>query len=97
MAGYPEAHPDTVIDGDDAHNEKSYWENIAYLKEKVGLSVCLQIIQCASAMHLEQTRKRKQAHDMACIELSCIRVWLLLQELQGINRRCGLGTCNAFF
>eukprot|EP00798_Chlamydomonas_sp_ICE-L_P019960 gene19960-26668_t len=35
VAGYPEAHPDTVIEGDDVHNEKAYWENMAYLKQKV--------------------------------------------------------------
>ena len=37
VAGYPEAHPDTIIEGDDVHNEKSYWENIEYLKQKVNM------------------------------------------------------------
>mmetsp|Transcript_2169 Transcript_2169/g.5508 ORF Transcript_2169/g.5508 Transcript_2169/m.5508 type:complete len:592 (-) Transcript_2169:476-2251(-) len=34
VAGYPEAHPDTIVE-DPAQMEKNYWENIAYLKQKV--------------------------------------------------------------
>ena len=34
VAGYPEAHPDTIVD-DPVQMEKNYWENIAYLKQKV--------------------------------------------------------------
>jgi 5,10-methylenetetrahydrofolate reductase len=35
VAGYPEAHPDTIVD-DKEQMEKNYWENIDYLKKKVG-------------------------------------------------------------
>ena len=35
VAGYPEAHPDTIVD-DPVQMDKNYWENIAYLKQKVG-------------------------------------------------------------
>ncbi len=34
VAGYPEAHPDTIVD-DPVQMEKNYWENIQYLKQKV--------------------------------------------------------------
>ena len=35
MAGYPEAHPDTIVD-DPEQMAKAYQENLAYLKAKVG-------------------------------------------------------------
>ncbi|KAL6746837.1 methylenetetrahydrofolate reductase-domain-containing protein [Haematococcus lacustris] len=34
VAGYPEAHPDTIVEEAEAM-EKNYWENIHYLKQKV--------------------------------------------------------------
>merc|ERR1719441_44923 len=34
VAGYPEAHPDFIVD-DPEEMEQNYWKNIAYLKEKV--------------------------------------------------------------
>lgn len=34
VAGYPEAHPDTIVD-EPEQMEKNYWENIDYLKKKV--------------------------------------------------------------
>ena len=34
VAGYPEAHPDTITD-DPAENEANYQKDLAYLKEKV--------------------------------------------------------------
>jgi methylenetetrahydrofolate reductase (NADPH) len=34
VSGYPEAHPDSITD-DPVQMEKSYWENIEYLKQKV--------------------------------------------------------------
>lgn len=37
MAGYPEAHPDTIVE-DPVQMEKNYWENIQYLKQKAGLT-----------------------------------------------------------
>lgn len=35
VAGYPEAHPDGIVD-DPEQMEKNYWADIAYLKQKVG-------------------------------------------------------------
>lgn len=35
VAGYPEAHPDTIVE-DPVEMEKNYWANIEYLKQKVG-------------------------------------------------------------
>lgn len=34
VAGYPEAHPDTIVD-DPEQMEKNYWANIDYLKQKI--------------------------------------------------------------
>lgn len=34
VAGYPEAHPETIVD-DPVQMEKNYWSNITYLKEKI--------------------------------------------------------------
>lgn len=34
VAGYPEAHPDSIVDDAD-QMDKNYWENMNYLKEKV--------------------------------------------------------------
>jgi methylenetetrahydrofolate reductase (NADPH) len=34
VAGYPEAHPETIVD-DPVEMEKNYWSNIKYLKEKI--------------------------------------------------------------
>lgn len=34
VAGYSEAHPDTIVE-DPVQMDKNYWENMAYLKEKV--------------------------------------------------------------
>lgn len=34
VAGYPEAHPDSIVEDPEAM-KKAYWENLAYLKEKV--------------------------------------------------------------
>ena len=34
VAGYPEAHPDVISD-DPEQQEKAYWKDIMYLKEKV--------------------------------------------------------------
>jgi len=34
VAGYPEAHPDTIVD-DPEQMEKNYWDNIKYLKQKI--------------------------------------------------------------
>lgn len=35
VAGYPEAHPDTIVDGDLEQNARAYRENLEYLKAKV--------------------------------------------------------------
>lgn len=35
VAGYPEAHPDAISD-DPELQDKAYWNDINYLKEKVG-------------------------------------------------------------
>ncbi len=37
MAGYPEAHPDKIV-SDPEEMKKNYWDDIHYLKEKVGSS-----------------------------------------------------------
>eukprot|EP00967_Tisochrysis_lutea_P135778 scaffold241377_cov15-Tisochrysis_lutea.AAC.2 len=34
VAGYPEAHPETLTDDDEAANEKAYTESLSYLKAK---------------------------------------------------------------
>lgn len=34
VAGYPEAHPDRITSDEEA-NKKAYWDDIAYLKQKV--------------------------------------------------------------
>lgn len=34
VAGYPEAHPDTIVE-DPEQMEKNYWSNIEYLKQKI--------------------------------------------------------------
>ncbi|WIA22217.1 hypothetical protein OEZ85_004547 [Tetradesmus obliquus] len=34
VAGYPEAHPDFIVD-DEAQMKKNYWDSLAYLKEKI--------------------------------------------------------------
>ena len=34
VAGYPEAHPDTIVE-DPEEMKKNYWENLDYLKAKV--------------------------------------------------------------
>jgi hypothetical protein len=35
VSGYPEAHPDVIVDEPEAM-DKNYWADIAYLKQKVG-------------------------------------------------------------
>lgn len=44
MAGYPEAHPDGIVD-DPEQMEKNYWADIAYLKRKVEAGADLIITQ----------------------------------------------------
>ena len=44
VAGYPEAHPDFIVD-DPEEMEQNYWKNIAYLKEKVDAGAGLVITQ----------------------------------------------------
>ena len=44
VAGYPEAHPDFIVD-DPEEMEQNYWKNIAYLKEKVDAGAGLIITQ----------------------------------------------------
>jgi 5,10-methylenetetrahydrofolate reductase len=34
VAGYPEAHPDTIVE-DPEQMDKNYWANLDYLKKKV--------------------------------------------------------------
>eukprot|EP00882_Tetradesmus_deserticola_P021502 GHRQ01023275.1.p2 GENE.GHRQ01023275.1~~GHRQ01023275.1.p2 ORF type:complete len:259 (+),score=110.45 GHRQ01023275.1:82-777(+) len=34
VAGYPEAHPDFIVD-DEQQMKKNYWDSLAYLKEKI--------------------------------------------------------------
>lgn len=34
VAGYPEAHPDYIVD-DEEQMKKNYWESLDYLKQKV--------------------------------------------------------------
>lgn len=36
VAGYPEAHPDYIVDDEEAM-KKNYWESLEYLKQKVGV------------------------------------------------------------
>jgi methylenetetrahydrofolate reductase (NADPH) len=43
VAGYPEAHPDFIVD-DEEQMKKNYWDSLAYLKEKVRHYVTLLII-----------------------------------------------------
>jgi methylenetetrahydrofolate reductase (NADPH) len=40
VAGYPEAHPDFIVD-DAEQMKKNYWDSLAYLKEKVRCYVTL--------------------------------------------------------
>jgi hypothetical protein len=40
VAGYPEAHPDYIVD-DPEEMKKNYWDSLAYLKEKV--CVCVRV------------------------------------------------------
>ena len=35
VAGYPEGHPDGIVEGDAAATEANYRKGLAYLKEKV--------------------------------------------------------------
>jgi hypothetical protein len=35
VAGYPEAHPDFIVD-DEEQMKKNYWDSLDYLKQKVG-------------------------------------------------------------
>jgi methylenetetrahydrofolate reductase (NADPH) len=35
VAGYPEAHPDYIVDDEEAM-KKNYWDSLDYLKQKVG-------------------------------------------------------------
>jgi methylenetetrahydrofolate reductase (NADPH) len=35
VAGYPEAHPDYIVD-DEKAMKKNYWDSLDYLKQKVG-------------------------------------------------------------
>mmetsp|Transcript_20987 Transcript_20987/g.45966 ORF Transcript_20987/g.45966 Transcript_20987/m.45966 type:complete len:596 (-) Transcript_20987:433-2220(-) len=44
VAGYPEAHPDTIVD-DPEQMEKNYWANIDYLKQKVEAGADIIITQ----------------------------------------------------
>lgn len=44
VSGYPEAHPDTIVD-DPVEMDKNYWENIAYLKKKVWTSHWLFLVR----------------------------------------------------
>jgi methylenetetrahydrofolate reductase (NADPH) len=34
VAGYPEAHPDYIVDDEEAM-KKNYWDSLDYLKQKV--------------------------------------------------------------
>lgn len=34
VAGYPEAHPDYIVD-DPEQMKKNYWDSLAYLKQKI--------------------------------------------------------------
>ena len=39
VAGYPEAHPDVIVDDPEAMKE-NYWKDVHYLKEKVRAACC---------------------------------------------------------
>lgn len=45
VAGYPEAHPDRIVD-DEEEMKENYWKDIHYLKQKVELcTVCRSVFQ----------------------------------------------------
>lgn len=63
VAGYPEAHPDYIVD-DPEQMKKNYWESLAFLKQKVG---------SAAAQELQQHRS-----CLCSIALYWVELWQLL-------------------
>jgi hypothetical protein len=65
VAGYPEAHPDFIVD-DPEQMKKNYWDSLAYLKEKVrlckldALGVSNRLVTYSSV-----------SNAVACVVLTC--------------------------
>ena len=57
MAGYPEAHPDNIVD-DPEKMKENYWKELEYLHAKVSFRAML--LAASSAMPAKHRRKLEQ-------------------------------------
>jgi hypothetical protein len=61
VAGYPEAHPDFIVD-DEEQMKKNYWDSLAYLKEKV--RGCVTLLYGYMHMSCFETSQRFLCHNV---------------------------------